>query len=456
MRYKYLILLAFVVCSQAWAAPADFAAKIKKIASAPNQAIAVSIVDLANGQELAGLNANATLKPASVMKVLTSAAALEELGVEYRFSTELFYDRRSGGQIETLYIRGGADPSLTLESLWLVVRKLRKLGVTQINRVVLDDSRFMTQRTRVGQRAYETGSSALALSFNSIAFDVCPGAVGNAALVSVDPWEASVQLRGSIKTVAGRGGQFSIDEVQSPSGGLTYSIGGTFGAGRSCETFYRSVDEPLVYFGSVFRGFCADLGIKVLSAPVSGSTPEGAKFLARHQSKALSLVLEDMNHFSTNFIAEQVLYALGQGSDGSFDRQRGLERIRKYLIESGVPKEDFTLFDGSGLSHDNRLTAAAITKVLRRAVLNNHSGVEFEKSLSVGGENGTLKDRNFGDGVVLRGKTGTLDGVSTLAGVVETRSGRKVAFAILQNGKLGKDAAAAIEEKIVTELYHSL
>lgn len=456
MLFKQLILLALFISTETWAASNDLSANLRKIASNAQQNTAISVVDLDSGAVLADLSAHQPLKPASVMKLVTSAAALDYLGPDYRFSTELFYDGRKGGRLETLYIRGGADPSLTLENLWLVVRKLKKLGIDQIDRVVLDDSRFASQRNRVGQRAYEAGSGALSLSFNSVAFDVCPGALNGPVIMSVDPWEAPVQVKGSIKTIAGRGGVCGIDEIQTSGNSLVYAVSGTFGQGRSCETFYRSIRDPILFFGSVFRRFAADLDIKIGAVPTGGVTPSAAKPLANHQSKSLSLILEDMNHFSTNFIAEQVLYALGQGEDGSFDRQRGLQRVGKFLTTLGVSIEEFALFDGSGLSHDNRLTAAAITTVLRKSALNNTYGVEYEKSLSVGGGNGTLKERNFGPQVLVRGKTGTLDGVSALSGILMARSGRRVAFAILQNGKFAKEDASLIEDKMVMEIFRSL
>lgn len=456
MRFNQLILLAILLCSQSWAAASDLGARLGKIVSPASQTVAISARDLETGQDLADVAAHQKLKPASVMKLITSAVALDYLGPDYRFSTELFLDKQSGGHVETLYIRGGADPSLTLESLWLIVRKLKKLGIKEIDRVILDESRFVSQRGRAGQRAYEAASGALSLSFNSLAFDVCPGALKGPASISVDPWEAPAQIRGSINTIPGRGGTFSIDEIPSSGPGLAYAVSGTFGQSRYCETFYRSIREPIIFFGAVFKQFAADLGIKIGATPAGGITPASARPLAQHQSKALSLILEDMNHYSTNFIAEQVLYGLGEGEDGTFDRQRGLERIRKFLTGLGVSMDEYSLFDGSGLSHDNRLTAAAITSVIRRAARNAKYGVEYEKSLSVAGGNGTLKDRNFGPGVVLRGKTGTLDGVSALSGIVVARSGRKVAFSVLQNGKFTRDGAAQIEEKVIGEIFRSL
>lgn len=412
----------------------------------------VAVVEIESGDMIFGNRASEPLIPASVMKVATAAAALEHLGPNYRFITEVLYDNLAEGRVGTLYIRGGGDPSLTIEELWKLIRQIYKSGVYTIDSVVLDDSRFNGSRGRVGQRAYETGSSALALSFNSIGFDICPSRPGFSARVVSDPWEAGVKLQGTIRTIAKGAGVFTIDEIRGAGGQLSYRLGGTIGAFRRCETIYRSVGDPAQFFGKVFNRLAGSLGIKVRALPKSGTTPGNGTKMFEHRSKALSLVLEDMNHYSTNFIAEQVLFALGQDGE-TFSRERGLERLRAYV--SKYPEgAGAVIQDGSGLSHDNRLSSALVATIVRRAAKDPQSGVEFLKSLSVGGGNGTLKQR-FGPETLVRGKTGTLTGVSSLAGVVRSQSGKDLAFSILLNGPLPKDDALDLEDSLVQEIYSS-
>src|SRR5690606_13973018 len=131
-------------------------------------------------------------------------------------------------------------------------------------------------RGRVGQRAYETGNSALALSFNSIGFDVCPSQPGFSARVITDPWEAGVKLQGNIKTISKNPGVFTIDEIRGAGGELSYRLGGTIGASRRCETIYRSVGDPGQFFAKVFSRLAGSLGIRVRTLPKSGVTPSNA------------------------------------------------------------------------------------------------------------------------------------------------------------------------------------
>ncbi len=456
---KAHVIVAVLLLGLAGPAGADAGDLTKELRQllAKQKAASISVVisDLHSGQVLASESPRELLKPASVLKILTSATALDTLGPEYRFATELRYDKRSGSKISTLFIKGGADPSLTLESLWLLLRKVYKQGVRSIDSVVIDSAGFSVPRERVGQRAFETGSSPLALSFNSIGLDVCPGALGTGASVIPDPWEADVSVRGSIKTVAKGAGQFGIDERESKSAHVDYTLSGTIGVNRDCETIYRSVRDPVHFFSTVFERMAQSLGISILRVPHVGSTPTTAPLLLTHYSKPLSLIVEDMNHFSTNFIAEQIVYALGYENQ-AFDRERGLKRLEAQAQTAGFSSGDFEIVDGSGLSHNNRLSAALIAAVLRRAALSPEFGVEFQKSLSVAGRNGTLKERHFDPGVVVRGKTGTLDGVSSLAGLVQAKSGREIAFAILQNGVASKDKAVEFEDALVNAVYQSL
>lgn len=457
MLSKWLIALLIVsAVKPALAAPTQLQSRIDSVLKRPRSGIvSVVIEDLRSGELLASEAPRLLLKPASVLKILTAAAAFETLGPHFRFSTEVRYEGKRSGHISTLYIRGGADPSLTTEATWLLARKVYKKGIETIDSLVLDDSGFSVPRARVGQRAYETGSSPLALSFNSVAFDVCPGSVGSAASLMPDPWEADVVTRGSIKTVSRGAGQFAIDEISSLGAQFEYQLSGTFGASRTCETIYRSVRNPLKYFGSVFSKFLTGVGVRLLKAPKIGNTPPSAALLFEQRSKPLSLIVEEMNLYSTNFIAEQIVYALGEKSR-FFDREKGLERVRDIARLTGFTDEDFVIVDGSGLSHENRLSSAVVAEVLRRASLDLESGIEFQKSLSVSEANGTLKDRRFGNGVVVRGKTGTLDGVSSLAGIVRSQSGREVVFSIIQNGVPSKERASQLEDAIVAEIYRSV
>lgn len=411
---------------------------------------AVVVVDTSTGRTVFAHNPDLPLKPASVLKVATAAAALEYLGAEFTFRTQFWTENFVSGGVDTLTIVGGGDPDFTTEDAWLAAREIHKRGVRRIGRIQLDESQFISLQAPSGQRAYRAGSAGLPFNFNSIGFEVCPTVVGRNAVVSVDPWESGATLAGQIKTA--RGGRFTVDER---GGWLRYQLGGSVSPG-ACVELYRAVDDPKMYLGRTFAELLRSVGVQVNRPPVEGRRGAGATLLYEHHSKPLVDIVRDLNHYSNNFIAEQIVLGLGMNVTGMRDRSAGLERIAAYLGRLGVPVEQVSLADGSGLSHANRLTARAVTTVLGAMHHDVAIGPEFEISLSVSGRSGTLRERRFGsDERVVRGKTGTLDGVSSLAGYVTTAAGRHLAFAVIVNEARSKDVARRFENKIVELLYEA-
>ena len=165
----------------------------------------------------------------------------------------------------------------------------------------------------------------------------------------------------------------------------------------------------------------------------------------------MSKIIEDMNHYSNNFIAEQLVSLIGNGS-----RSKGLSKINSYLSKRADSAE-FTIDDGSGLSHDNRLTASLITDLLVENANNPNQAPELEKSLAISNRQGTLKKRTFSPRAnVVRGKTGTINRVTGLAGYIQNAQNRKIAFAILQNDVSNVSTARKLEADLIKEFYNLL
>ena len=431
----------------------DVASKLHRLtAGRQSGTVALSILSATNGDSLFGLNEESPLKPASVLKLATSLAALELLGPAYTFKTTLYADRLQGSRIGALVVRGGGDPGLATETSLLIARKLKRLGVSQIDRLVVDPGLFADARSRSGQRAYQTGASALAFNYDGIMFEVCPGRAGHAAEVSFDPFEVPLKIAGSVNTIKGDGGRVEIDEAEP----LSYRFSGTIGAEEKCAILYRADPDPAASFAAVFSAQLKGLGIQIKSIEPHGAVPSKTVLLYEHQSEPLSRLIEDMNHFSSNFIAEQLLYALGSDlskasppSGGGWSRERGLARLQQFVAGLGVPHDQVRVVDASGLSHENRLSASAITKILLKAWRDPAVRPQFETSLSVLGESGTLKKRKMEvHGSILRAKTGTIDGVTALAGFLYGACGKVTAFSLLLNG-YGFEEGRRVEEEIV-------
>lgn len=459
-----LVLLTFLVSVSPFGAGAqsfkdsEVSKKLAKlIPKEKSKSLALVVEDLTSQELVFSHNGTKPLKPASVLKILTAAGALTILGPDYRFKTRIWVDKFVDGHVSTLYVVGSGDPALNLESLWILARKLKKLGVKSVGKIALDSSHFLSPASRSGVRAYQAGASAISFNYNSVTFEICPRKLGDDAIVTIDPWEAEIGLSGRVRTQKGGKTGVSIEEQHGKAKGtvyLSFQVSGSIAPQVKCKEIYRSVSEPEIYLGVTLKNFLQSIGVVVKGSIVRENLGAKSTLLYEHLSKPLSEIVKDLNHFSNNFIGEQLLYALGESVDGKFSREAGLLRLREYLDGLGRFDREIELADGSGLSHDNRITAQALSQVLRTMDENSEVGAEFENSLSVAARNGTLKKRFVGvRGLVLRGKTGSLNGVSSLAGYVFSRTGRRIAFVLLQNDVYSGQRADAFEEAVVKALF---
>ncbi len=414
---------------------------------------AVSVVDAKTGKVLYAYNERAPLKPASVMKLLTSYTALRELGPEYRFKTRVLARGLAGSRAAALYIVGGGDPSFTTEQLWMLVRAMHRRGLKEVGDLFLDPSLFAVSVPPSGARAFEAGSGALAFNFNSLGFEVCPGVrPGVPATVVSEPWEFPLLIRGMITTEAGTASRVAIDPLEGGGCGAipAFQVSGAIGAASGCLTWYRSVRCPHDYLSRVLAAQLGLIGIRVTGESGIRQAPPDALEVYVHSSPALSRIVEDMNHYSSNFTAEQLAFALDKTSATGKRREAGLDRMKAVLLHLGYQEPEFHVADASGLSHENRMSARIVSRLLVEALADPRIAVEFEKSLAVAGESGTLKKRRMAEGrTVVRAKTGTLDGVSALAGYVRTLLGSTLAFTIIQNGKASQPQRWGLEKKVV-------
>ena len=431
-------------------------ARIRQALGALDPNTGVSVVDVETGRTLFEHNPSKPLKPASTLKLITSAVALRELGPRHSFETETWFGGRQGSSLRKLYVRGKGDPSFTMESAWIMARKIKRIGITDIDKLALDTGYFTNPNPRTGQRAYEAGSSALSFNFNNVTFEICPTQIGAGARVAIEPWEYPIKTEGGIRTISGNGGKYKVDELETKGRGqIRYRLSGTIGQRQDCANVYRSVESPAAYFGYTFIGLLAALNIRVHHGFGFERVQEGSRLVFLHHSKSLAEILRDLNSYSNNIIAEQLVFSFDTESKKTKSREKGLRRMQRFVQELGHPDSEFSFHDGSGLSHDNRVSARILAKVLFGMQSKKAFAPEFEASLPVpGGRVGTLKFRTFGvPPEALRAKTGTIRAVSALAGYVLSQKGRKFAFAILQNQVGNRDRALSREEKLVSTLY---
>jgi D-alanyl-D-alanine carboxypeptidase/D-alanyl-D-alanine-endopeptidase (penicillin-binding protein 4) len=385
------------------------------------------ILDKISGEALDAFNEDKLLIPASLMKLVTTYGALKGLGPEYRFSTKYYLEEKNAKKF--LVIVGSGAPDFTTEEALIAIRALKRRGLKSLTGVkIVGES---TSTLYGFKRAFFAMPSPLAINFNSLGIEVCPGK-GKSPAIGIEPSEIKLRVKNKASTLKGASIKLTFaardDEIV---------VGGSIGRDAKCEWHYLSVSNPSKYFGEVVVSLLKDNGISVSEGfEIIPTFNTDEKPLYEHYSKTLSRLIIDMNRFSSNFYAEALVLALGS-----------LAKLENTISRFGVGK----VYDGSGLSAKNRLTVTTLANILHRGVTDESFGVEYLNSLAVPGRIGTLKRRSFAlpDGA-LRAKTGTLNGVSGLAGVLRGKK-REVIFAIIQNG--GEKDKHERERRFVEECY---
>ena len=417
----------------------------------------ILVESLDTGEVVYARSPDELFNPASNVKLFTAAAALARLGPEYRFETEFLVGPGSGGA-KNLYVRGKGDPTLVTERLWAVAGELSFLGVDRVGDVVLDDSWFDGERLgpgydqERGDRAYLAPTGALSLNFNAVAVHVLPGEKeGQPAHVRLEPASEFLQLESRAVTVGPRALRRVTVSSQPAGGRQRVTVEGKIPLGSRRQVFYRRIDDPPLYFGQTLKKLLELRGVKVQGRTRRGYVPEGASLLYVSESDSLGEVVRQLEKQSNNFVAEQILKTLGAevgGPPGSWPK--GVAAVEDFLASAGIPRGAYLMKNGSGLNDANRFSARQTVALLRQMWRSFPVMAEFVSALPVAGRDGTIRWRMEGTAAAgrLRAKTGTLEGVTSLSGYVETRDGEHLVFAILVNdhGGRGSGTVRAVDD----------
>jgi D-alanyl-D-alanine carboxypeptidase/D-alanyl-D-alanine-endopeptidase (penicillin-binding protein 4) len=433
----------------------------------------VEFVRVSDGRVLWEKNPEELLSPASVTKLLTSAAVLAKYGPAFTLKTRLWHTgTRQGSSVAgDLFVVGDGDPFFVSEKLWQMAADLRAMGYREftgdlviVESLFGDPARDASRRegTRASDNAYDAPVSALAVNFNTVAVVIAPGSkVGDPALVSIDPWDiAGVKIDNKARTVAGAGDpQVQVTRIgagASPS----LQISGSVPVGGPIKKVYRSVSDHVGISGEYLRSFLSGAGISVRGKVRAGSLPPQAKEILAVDSYEMRRIVQGLNVFSNNFIADTLVKRLGASfnptgkadSPGSGTLANGIAVINDFLRNEIGIKSNFVLLNGSGLATGNRLSARDVNRLLTAMEQRMDVWPEFLASLPAYGWDGTVKKRGRRGSALLEGqiraKTGTLSepvSVAGLSGFFRHPSHGLVAFTILSNGKGGAKQASVSE-----------
>ncbi len=375
--------------------------------------------------------------PASTLKLLTTAAALQKLGPDYRIRTSVYGDDNG-----SIYIVGRGDPSLTVTQLQDLAKQLKARGITQINRLIADDNYFRgsavnpTWEWEDAQAGHGAPVNSLILNRNAMDLMYWPQNVGEPLRITwVNPQEGNGwQVENNSITVAPNEREFV--EIGRDFFRPIVRVGGQLRAGAEPEPMYVAIVRPAENFLQRFQEVLQSEGIRVLQSSISTSPPASQLTeLAAVNSPPLSELIKELNQESDNVYAEAVLKTLGARVQNSDALEAGLKEMEKALTELGVNPEGYDLSDGSGLSRHNLVSPLALVETLR-GMANSPWASVYQSSLPSAAVSGTLRRRfaNSSAREIVLAKTGTLSGVSGLAGYVFAPNYNEVlVFAILAN-----------------------
>ena len=342
----------------------------------------------AKGEELVAQNVNSPFAPASVAKIVTAWLALEVLGADFRFETRFYLDGK-----RVLYVRGGGDPFLVSEELAPLAKDLvAKIGKAPIAGIVVDGGYYPSDLRIPGiendDEAYDALNSALAVNFNTVYAARSGEKVRSAEEQTPITPLAIARFRAKGPDEVGR-----ISLGQDPAVGLKYA-------------------------GELIAAFIERAGGRVKGPVSTGAVPEGLKPVYVHrQSRSLSEILAELLLNSNNFTANQVFLEIGAHRlGGPVSLEKSLEVANQMLAAHGLA-DAIHLEEGSGISRNDRFTAPGLAKVLE--LFAPHADL-------LHGHDGGLN------------KTGTMDGVRTLAGYADTSSHGRVHFVISLPGDSGE------------------
>ena len=446
----------FAVTSTAAAAeglPPEVDAALQR-ARIPPDAVSIVIQEAGSGRTVLSHGARTPVNPASLAKLLTTAAALDQLGPAWTWTTPVgLQGTLQNGVLDgSVFIKGSGDPKLVLERVWLMLRRLQQMGVREIRGdIVLDVAAFAPEEGQPADfdgeslRPYNVRPAALLLNYKAVVFTFVPDAARGLALVSVEPPLAGMTTDRTVPLAAGP----CEDWTAALKASFTVSrtrFAGSYATACGEQTWARADPSPATYNQRLLDGLWREMGGQLRGTVREGLWPESLRPSFEVRSPPLLEVVREINKFSNNVMAQQLFLTLAaQRSPGvPATPEAAREVLRRWLGDRlGEATPDVVIDNGSGLSRETRVSAALLARLLQSAY-DSAWMPELMSSLPIGGVDGTLRRSRATPGRAHL-KTGSLRDVTARAGYVLSNSGKRYVLVAIVNHANAPAARPALD-----------
>jgi D-alanyl-D-alanine carboxypeptidase/D-alanyl-D-alanine-endopeptidase (penicillin-binding protein 4) len=461
-------LFTFLFLLLAWPAQAALPPEVLRALQSggiPEDAVSVYVRRVDGDLPVLAQRDERAMNPASVMKLLTTYAGLELLGPAYAWRTELYAAAPpvEGVLHGDLILKGYGDPTLTQEKFWNLIHGLRVEGVREIRGdLVLDRSFFEASEFDPGAfdgdpyRPYNSGPDALLVNFKSTSFHIRPEA--NGVAIKVDPELPHLKVVNRLKPATGSCMDWKnrlAYDVRQDKEGWVVSFNGSYAASCANRTLDLSLPAHPEYIFQLFKTLWREQDGIFHGKLREGSAPPKAVLLTQTFSPPLADVIRQINKYSNNLMARQLLITLGAERGGiPGNAAKGAEAIRAWLAANGMAFPELVIENGSGLSRIERISARHLGELLLTAY-GNPFMPELMSSLPLMAVDGTLQRRTQVSALAGRAhlKSGSLDDVRAIAGYLLDEQGRRWVVVMMVNHPYAA-ASKPAQDALLEWVYH--
>lgn len=428
--------------------------------------ISISAIDASTNKKILSINDRKLMRPASNQKILTTASALYFLGKDYNFDTSIFCSEIiNDSTCGDLFVLGSFDPDFSISDLNSLIDGIQSKGIKNIvGNLYADISKSDSLYFGNGwiwndePETYMPYLSQLAINKNSLKIIYEPDSIGNPALISFNPKNNFIAIENYSITIPNGKSTFQVTrDWLNHTNKIIAS--GKLPITSKKDSVEVSIREPHFYFLNLLKEKLKDAKIKFDGKIGIRKLPQQAIKLSSFERNIVP-VINNTNKVSDNLSAEMLLRALAGIKSEKHSAENGIVFLDSLIKLSGANPNDYRIADGSGLSYYNLVSADLMTKVLQFIKNQNEPFPSiFIKTLPIGGVDGTLSNRfkNSPARKNVFAKTGTISGVSSLSGYINTKNNNWIIFSIfIQNFVGSSKQARDFQDKICELIYNEL